>query len=111
MHETFFEQMPFKERIITCSHLQSLCLFLEGTVDVATIDSHLLDEIFEQSAKMISLLRIIGSFNARIVPPVVISTQVDALLRQRMRNALLLSTRTRSLGNVFVRVQSSDSSQ
>jgi ABC-type phosphate/phosphonate transport system substrate-binding protein len=89
MHETFFEQMPFRERIITCSHLQSLRLLLEGTVDVATIDSHLLDEIFEQSAKMNSLLRIIGSFNDRTVPPVVFSTQVDALLRQHMRDALL----------------------
>jgi phosphonate transport system substrate-binding protein len=89
MHETFFEQMPFKERIITCSHLQSLRLLLEGTVDAATIDSHLLDEIFEQSAKMNSQLRIIGSFNARTVPPVVISTQIDALLRQRMRDALV----------------------
>ncbi len=89
MHETFFEQMPFKERIVTSSHLQSLRLLLDGTVDAATIDAHLLDEIFEQSWKMNSQLLILGSFNATTLPPVVLSIRLDALLRQRIRKALL----------------------
>ncbi|HXX77583.1 MAG TPA: PhnD/SsuA/transferrin family substrate-binding protein, partial [Ktedonobacteraceae bacterium] len=71
-YETFFEQMTFKERIITCSHLQSLRLLLDGTVDAAIIHSRLLDEILEHSTKMNAQLRLIGSFNARTVPPVVI---------------------------------------
>jgi hypothetical protein len=89
MHETFFEQMPFKECVVTSSHLQSLCLLLDGTVDAAAIDAHLLDEVLEYSSKMRTQLRIIGSFNATTMPPVVISTQVNALLRQRVREALL----------------------
>lgn len=89
MHETFFEQMPFKECVVTSSHLQSLCLLLDGTVDAAAIDAHLLDEVLEYSSKMRAQLRIIGSFNATTMPPVVISTRVDALLRQRIREALL----------------------
>ena len=34
-------------------------------------------------------LRIIGSFNATTLPPVVTSTRLDTLLRQRIREALL----------------------
>ncbi len=88
-YETFFEQMPFKERIITFSHLHSLRLLLDGTVDAAIVSARLLDEIFEQSAKMHSQLRLIGSFNARTVPPVVISTHIDAQIRQQIIEALL----------------------
>jgi len=88
-YETFFEQMPFKERIITCSHLQSLRMLLDGAVDAAIINSRLLDEIFEQSTKMNVQLRLIGSFNSRTVPPVVISTHVDAQIRQQIIEALL----------------------
>jgi len=88
-YEAFFEQMPFKERIMTCSHLQSLRLLLDGTVDAAIIHSSLLDEIFEQSAKMNAQLRLVGSFNSRTVPPVVISTHVDAQMRQHIAEALL----------------------
>ena len=58
-------------------------------MDAATIDSLLLNEIFEQSSKMSSQLRIVGSFNATTMPPVVLSTRVDSLLRQRIREALL----------------------
>jgi phosphonate transport system substrate-binding protein len=89
MHETFFEQMPFKDHIVSCSHLQSLRLLLDGTVDAVAIDSHLLDEILQYSPKMVSRLRIIGSFNASTMPPIVISTQVNSLLRERIREALL----------------------
>src|SRR5258708_163814 len=89
MYETFFEQMPFKERVVTCSHIQSLRLLLDGRVDAIAIASHLLDEVLEHSPKMVAQLRIIGSFNASTMPPVVISTQVDSRLRQRIREALL----------------------
>ncbi len=97
-YETFFEQMPFKQRIITHSQLQSLRLLLDGTVDAAIIHSHLLDEIFEHSAKMNAQLRLIGSFNARTVPPVVISTHVDAQLWQHLREALLTMHQHTSYG-------------
>ena len=62
---------------------------LDGAVDAVAIDSHLLDEVFEHSSKMNAQLRIIGSFNATTLPPVVTSTRLDTLLRQRIREALL----------------------
>lgn len=88
-HAAFFEQMPFKEHIVTSSHIQSLRLLLDDRVDAITIDSQLLGDVLEQSSKMRAHLRIIGSFNATTVPPIVLSTQVNALLRQRIRAALL----------------------
>ena len=89
MYETFFEQMPFKERKVTRSHTQSLRLVLDGTVDAAAIDSHLLDIVFDQSPKMAAQLRIIGSFSASTMPPVVVSSHIDPLLTRSIQAACL----------------------
>jgi phosphonate transport system substrate-binding protein len=89
MYEAFFEQMPFKNRKVTRSHAQSLRLVLDGRVDAAAIDSHLLDIVFDQSPKMATQLRIVGTFSASTMPPVVVSSRVDPLLTQRIQAACL----------------------
>ena len=90
----FFEPVPFRECIVTDSHFLSLRLLLDGTVDAATVDSHLLDELLHHNPKMGDQLRVIGSFNPATMPPVVISARVASSLRQGIREALLFIHRS-----------------
>ncbi len=82
--------IPFKQSIATNSHAQSLRLVLDGKVDVAAIDTQILDIVLHNSPKMAAQLRIIGSLSPSMAPPVVVSTHMESSLRQSIQEALLV---------------------
>lgn len=94
MNETVFEAtssaISFKEGIATNSHAQSLRLVLDGKVDVALIETHILDMVLHNSPKMAAHLRIIGYLSPSTLSAVVVSTHVEPLIRQRLQEALLV---------------------
>jgi phosphonate transport system substrate-binding protein len=70
------------------AHTQSLALILAGEVDVAAIDSTVLEAVLAQQPALASQLRIIDVIGPSPMPPWVASQQLASELRQAVRRVL-----------------------
>ncbi len=52
--------------------------------------SHMLDFVFQNSPQIAAQLRTIGFFGPSTIPPFVVSTQLDADLKQKIKEALFV---------------------
>ncbi len=79
----------FAHTVETGSHAQSLRMVVEGSVDAAAIDSHMLDMVLRNRPDIARRVRIIDSFGPSTVPPVVVSAHVPLAVRRKLREAFL----------------------
>jgi phosphonate transport system substrate-binding protein len=79
----------FGKTIATGSHLQSLQMVLQGEAHAAALDSHLLDVLFQERTELAAELRVIDSPGPSTIPPLVVASNLDTTLKQRVQTALL----------------------
>ena len=79
----------FGETVKSDSHLRSLEMVLEGEVDVAAIDSHLLDVLRSRDVKLAARLRVVDMLGPSSIPPVVVSKRVAKEIKCRIQQALI----------------------
>jgi phosphonate transport system substrate-binding protein len=79
----------FGETVKSDSHLRSLEMVLEGQVDAAAIDSHLLDVLRSRDVKLAARLRVVDMLGPSSIPPVVISKRVAKEIKCRIQQALI----------------------
>jgi len=79
----------FGKTVETGSHRRSVQLVLEGQVDAAAIDSHMLDVFFSQHSDIATKLRIIDTLGPSSIPPVVAAKSLDNDLKCCLREALI----------------------
>lgn len=79
----------FAQTVETGSHAQSLRMVVEGQVDVAAVDSHMLDMVLRNRPDIARAVRILDSFGPSTIPPVVVSAQVPDAVKSRLREAFL----------------------
>jgi phosphonate transport system substrate-binding protein len=64
-------------------------MVLEGQVDAAAIDSHLLDVLRSRDVKLAARLRVVDMLGPSSIPPVVISKRVAKEIKCRIQQALI----------------------
>jgi phosphonate transport system substrate-binding protein len=79
----------FGEVIEAGSHQNAIKLVLDGKIDASAIDSTVLEIEYELDPALKENLRVIEALGPSPIPPYVISTRVDAELRQQIREGLL----------------------
>ena len=79
----------FAEMIATGSHLQSLQAVLAGKADATALDSHLLDTLLLQQPALAQKIRVVDMLGPSTIPPIVITRELDAELKQRVRAVLI----------------------
>ena len=79
----------FGETVKSDSHLRSLEMVLEGEVDAAAIDSHLLDVLRSRDVKLATRLRVVDMLGPSSIPPVVVSKRVAKEIKCRIQQALI----------------------
>jgi len=79
----------FGETVKSDSHLRSLEMVLEGEVDAAAIDSHLLDVLRSRDVKLAARLRVVDMLGPSSIPPVVVSKRVAKEIKCRIQQALI----------------------
>lgn len=79
----------FGNLVKTGSHLQSLEMLLQGDIDAVAIDSHVLDVLRVHYPNLDTQLRVIDTFGPSSIPPVVVSKNLSALLKQELLRVLL----------------------
>ncbi len=79
----------FGKTVETGSHRLSVQSVLEGQVDAAAIDSHVLDIFLSQHTDIAANLRIIDMLGPSSIPPVVAVKNLNNDLKCRMREALI----------------------
>jgi phosphonate transport system substrate-binding protein len=79
----------FGKTVKSGSHLQSLEMVLEGKVDAAAIDSHLIDLLRSKDEKLSSRLRVVEVLGPSSIPPIVASKRLDDVLKCKMQEALV----------------------
>src|SRR5438552_10804846 len=81
--ESFFGRVIFTGR-----HQESIRKVVEGAVDAAAIDSHVLGVERLRNPELVSQLRVIASFGPSTIPLVVATDGVPATLQSRLSGAL-----------------------
>jgi len=71
------------------SHLRSIEMVLQGEVDAAAIDSHLMDVLHSKDEKLATKLRVIEMLGPSSIPPIVVSKRLDDELKSKMQEALV----------------------
>jgi phosphonate transport system substrate-binding protein len=79
----------FAKTIETGSHAQSLRMVVDGMVDAAAIDSHMLDMVLRNRPDVAQTVRIVDSFGPSTIPPVVVSTHVPDAVKSKLCEAFL----------------------
>lgn len=79
----------FRETVETGSHVQSLRMVLNGEVDVAAIDSYVLDILLLKQPELAMQLRVIASLGPSTIPPIVVSSALHPVLKRKIYAALL----------------------
>lgn len=79
----------FATSIESGSHLRSIEMVLDGTVDASAIDSTVLELARDQDERIKDELRVLASLGPSPIPPLVIHRRVEKSLRVAIRNALL----------------------
>jgi phosphonate transport system substrate-binding protein len=79
----------FGKTVETGSHRRSVQLVLEGQVDAAAIDSHMLDVFLSQHSDIATKLSIIDTLGPSSIPPVVAAKSLDNDLKCRLRETLI----------------------
>jgi phosphonate transport system substrate-binding protein len=64
-------------------------MVLEGQVDAAAIDSHLLDVLRSRDVKLATRLRVVDMLGPSSIPPVVVSKRVAKEIKCRIQQALI----------------------
>jgi phosphate/phosphite/phosphonate ABC transporter binding protein len=88
----------FAKTIETGSHAQSLHMVVEGMVDAAAVDSHMLDMVLRNRPDVAQSVRIVDSFGPSTIPPVVVSSHVPAVVKSKLRERFLTMHEDRVLG-------------
>lgn len=89
----------FAEERCTGSHAGSIEAILDGTIDVATIDSNTLSIVKRRRPEVAGALRVVESLGPHPIQPTVVRRELGPQIRSRIESALLgLSTRTSSAG-------------
>ncbi len=81
--------LSFGKTIETSSPAQALRYVLDGKADATSIDARMFDMVLHNSPCMATNLRILGSGCHVTLPLVVVAAQMDAALKQRVREAFL----------------------
>ena len=79
----------FGKTVKSGSHLRSIEMVLEGQVDAAAIDSHLLDVLRSRDVKLAARLRVVDMLGPSSIPPVVVSKRVAKEIKCRIQQALI----------------------
>jgi phosphonate transport system substrate-binding protein len=79
----------FGKTVKSDSHLRSIEMVLEGQVDAAAIDSHLLDVLRSRDVKLAARLRVVDMLGPSSIPPVVVSKRVAKEIKCRIQQALI----------------------
>jgi phosphonate transport system substrate-binding protein len=79
----------FREVVESGAHTLSLELILNNRVDVAAIDSTVLEWIISQRPDVATRIRVVGSLGPSPIPPWVVSTDIPAHLRATLRQTFL----------------------
>jgi phosphonate transport system substrate-binding protein len=77
------------ETIEVSSQAQLLRLLLDGKAHAAAIDTRIMDMIQRNSPQIAAQLRILGTYCISVEPLIAIATHVNAVLKQKIREALL----------------------
>jgi phosphonate transport system substrate-binding protein len=64
-------------------------MVLQGEVDAAAIDSHLMDALHSKDEKLATKLRVIEMLGPSSIPPIVVSKRLDDELKSKMQEALV----------------------
>ncbi len=78
----------FGSMLKTGSHFASVQAVLNGQADAAAIDSHVLDVWLQQKPELAQQLRVVEMLGPSTIPPIVISTHVDAQTLSRLQEIL-----------------------
>ena len=78
----------FGSMLKTGSHFASVQAVLNGKAHAAAIDSHVLDVWFQQKPELARQLRVVEMLGPSTIPPIVVSTHVDAQTRRRIQEIL-----------------------
>jgi phosphate/phosphite/phosphonate ABC transporter binding protein len=79
----------FGETVKSGSHLRSIEMVLQGEVDAAAIDSHLLDVLCSRDEKLATRLRVVDALGPSSIPPIVVSKRLDDELKCKMQEVLV----------------------
>jgi len=79
----------FGRLVKTGSHLRSIEMVLQGDIDAAAIDSHVLDVLRMRDARLATNLRIIDALGPSPIPPIVAAKSLPASLKQELKRILL----------------------
>jgi phosphonate transport system substrate-binding protein len=79
----------FGRLVKTGSHLRSIEMVLQGDIDAAAIDSHVLDVLRMRNARLDTSLRIIDTFGPSPIPPIVVAKSLPDSLKQEIKRILL----------------------
>ncbi len=79
----------FGKTVKSGSHLRSIEMVLQGEVDAAAIDSHLLDVLRSKDEKLATRLRVVEVLGPSSIPPIVVSKRLDDQLKCKMQEALV----------------------
>lgn len=93
LHWDFFRQI-----IATGAHRKSLQMILDGHIDGAAIDSTVLDSVLAAWPELAAQIRIVETLGPSPIPPWIVSSQLPAPMRAKMRKALLEMHQDREAG-------------
>ncbi len=79
----------FGETVKSGSHLRSIEMVLQGEVDAAAIDSHLMDVLRSKDQELAARLRVVDMLGPSSIPPVVVSKMMDNELKCKMQETLV----------------------
>jgi phosphonate transport system substrate-binding protein len=82
-------------------HEHSIDLVLDGTVDAAPIDSHVLELARHRNPRRTDRLRVIESFGPSTIQPVVASANLPETLRRDLQEAIVGSTECEQSADFF----------
>jgi ABC-type phosphate/phosphonate transport system substrate-binding protein len=79
--------LSIKETVETTSHMHALRLVMKEEVDAAVVEASVLDLILRNSPLLTRELRQLGAYNLSRTSDVVVSTRLDAHVKQGLREA------------------------
>jgi phosphonate transport system substrate-binding protein len=80
----------FQEVVESGSHQSSLAMLVDGQIDAAAIDSTVLELELRLRPELRQYIRVIETLGPSPIPPSVISTAVDPIVRRAIQQALLM---------------------
>jgi phosphonate transport system substrate-binding protein len=91
----------FSQLLKSGSHLRSLEMVLAGEADATAIDSHVLDVLRQRNPVLATQLRVIDVFGPSPIPPLAISTRLDAQTKHHLQDLLTTMHQDAELGRIM----------